>query len=484
MILNNFEVGSVVNLDGSICSGSEFRCESQRKAACLKFYGVQEQEYVLISHGDSSQFLTDLFAVWLVGGCAVCVNSGVTDNERKRLSDVIRPKVELVSSGNNRKSDGDFEILNLDEKLADGFNEICGLPGGGHLDDDALVLFTSGTTGVPKGVVHSFRSLYTRILSNLSNFEQKELSSVLCPLPTYFGHGLIGLCLTTLLSRGKLVLCGGSSIKTASRFGGLIDEHQITFLSSVPSLWRMVLRLSPPPRSESLRRIFVGSAPLSAELWAEIVEWSGGKEVVNVYGITETANWIGGASSKMYRPRDGLVGRVWSGRASVLTDSGELLSDGEGEILVQTPSLMRGYFRLPEESTRCLIGGYFKTGDLGCIDKHQNIFIHGRLKSQINRAGVKIIPEEIDILFEKHHWVSEACAFAISDNIAGELIGVAVVPSFPKDKKVSDERLIDELREWLKSKISADKVEMPPFFGHLAVRFSSFHVVQNTPFPA
>ena len=119
---------------------------------------------------------------------------------------------------------------------------------------------------------------------------------------------------------------------------------------------------------------------------------------------------------------------------------------------------MRCYFRLPEESTRCLIGGYFKTGDLGCIDKHQNIFIHGRLKSQINRAGVKIIPEEIDILFEKHHWVSEACAFAISDNIAGELIGVAVVPSFPKDKKVSDERLIDELREWLKSKISADKV--------------------------
>ena len=127
----------------------------------------------------------------------------------------------------------------------------------------------------------------------------------------------------------------------AQNLGPWIDEHAIAFMSSVPSLWHIALRMSPKPRTGSLKRVHIGSAPLSAALWSRIAEWTG-CEVVNCYGITETANWIGGASSREHVPADGLIGRPWGGTAAVRSADGSIRTHGTGEILVQTPSLMSG----------------------------------------------------------------------------------------------------------------------------------------------
>jgi acyl-coenzyme A synthetase/AMP-(fatty) acid ligase len=91
----------------------------------------------------------------------------------------------------------------------------------------------------------------------------------------------------------------------------LIDTHGITFMSSVPAMWRIVLRASPAPQKRSLRRVHVGSAPLSLELWESIARWCGTRRIVNTYGTTETANWIGGHSLEDGDVADGLVGRPW-----------------------------------------------------------------------------------------------------------------------------------------------------------------------------
>jgi oxalate---CoA ligase len=457
MIFNYFQLGTIIEQDGLAHSGLELCIEAERKAAYLAARGAQQREYLLISHGNSAEFFTDLFAVWLLGGCAVCVNPNLTEDERCRIINLVNPRFVLGGSDGEGVICG-VETLNLKSESVGRKYKKIKLPGGGTLDDEALVLFTSGTTGKPKGVVHTFRSLYSRILSNLDNIKRSELSTTLCPLGTHFGHGLIGICLTTLVSGGAVVLCDGTKLATTARLGEIIDHYNISFLSSVPSLWRVVLKLSKPPESNSLRRINIGSAPLTADLWERVVDWSGGREVANVYGITETANWIGGASSMQVAPSDGLVGQVWTGKAAVLTERGEFSPTGFGEIIVQTPSLMKGYFGLSDESVKCLSGGYFRTGDLGVVDADQSITIKGRVRSQINRAGVKVIPEEIDMLLEQNPMVSEACAFPIADEIAGELIGVAVTLVEKTGQRLDEAQFAEELKKWMISRISKDKL--------------------------
>ena len=190
------------------------------------------------------------------------------------------------------------------------------------LDDVALIMMTSGTTGRPKGVMLTHRAILARLSLNLAYIGEADLSVSLNVLPMHFGHGLIGNCLTPLFAGATLVAWpepGGAGIPALGR---TIDAHGITFVSSVPALWQAALRLSPPPRLRSMRRVHVGSAPLSAALWSRIISWCGTRRVVNMYGITECANWICGESAEHTDSddelTDGLVGRPWGGKVDVI----------------------------------------------------------------------------------------------------------------------------------------------------------------------
>ena len=206
--------------------------------------------------------------------------------------------------------------------------------------------------------------------------------------------------------------------------GSIIDEHSISFMSSVPSLWRLALTCSPKPAGRSLVRVHVGSAPLSAALWSEIAAWSGA-EVVNCYGITETANWIGGASSKD-EIADGLVGTMWGGSAGVMDESGTIRGEGTGEIVIKSSCLMSGYYNRPDLTAAAFHQGYFRTGDQGLIDEKSRIWVTGRIKDEINRGGFKVQPAEIDALLEGHPAVAEACVFGIPDPMGGEAVAAAI----------------------------------------------------------
>ena len=323
---------------------------------------------------------------------------------------------------------------------------------GSSLDDPALILFTSGTTGAPKGVTHSFRSLLARTALNRAHIGDANLARALCVLPTHFGHGLIGNCLTPLFAGTNLFLHSGMGVKAVPGLGALLAENDITFMSSVPTFWKIALKLAKPPPRQTLRQIHIGSAPLSAELWRSVQSWSGSDNVHNMYGITETANWLAGASARELDPEDGLIGKMWGGSAAVVDDGGEFRSAGEGELAVQTPALMTGYLKRADLTSEVLRDGWFHTGDTGRIDEDGVIRLIGRRKSEINRAGMKVHPEEIDMLLERHPQVLEACAFGVPDDISGELVGAAVTL---RDNAEPDKA---QLRAWCAERIKADCV--------------------------
>jgi acyl-CoA synthetase (AMP-forming)/AMP-acid ligase II len=422
-------LGAVTRLDtGESWSGERIALEANRRASLLANHGVRRHDVVVIAHGGSPAFFADLFALWSLGATAACVNPRSATEELTRIVEHIEARAVLVDEATGLAFDAAPVICTAGQDET-GEAERPALIGGNLLDDDALMLFTSGTTGTPKAVVHTFRSLLARTDLNLAYIGRDALSVTLCPLPTHFGHGLIGNCLSALFAGGQLLLMSGSDMTVIRRLGEIIDGHRVTFMSSVPALWKTALRLSASPRNGTLTRIHIGSAPLSADLWTQVVEWSGGANVVNMYGITETANWIAGAGSQEFEPRDGLIGRPWGGSLAVMDATGAIQSHGAGELLVQSPSLMQGYFRRDDLNETVLVSGWFRTGDIGEIDEDGVARLTGRQKYEINRAGLKVHPEDIDLLLERHDMVREACAFAVPDEVAGETVGVAIVPT-------------------------------------------------------
>ncbi|MCG8547491.1 MAG: acyl--CoA ligase [Alphaproteobacteria bacterium] len=457
---NLANVGGITDVLGGVRWTSADLLQAALRAADIVTGLVgEEQPNVVIAHGGTPAFFADLFGVWLAGGCAVCVAPDLTPGEVAHVSDFLSANAILVAE------DGP----NLD--LADRYPLVCtnGRPGGragmrpaarpSGLDDPALVLFTSGTTGTPKGVVHSFRSLLARTALNRAHIGTEALKRTLCVLPTHFGHGLIGNCLTPLLSGNELFLYPDTGVKSVSRISDVLVEHRISFMSSVPAYWRLALRVAPPPNADVLQRVHIGSAPLSASLWREVIDWTGTSDVVNMYGITETANWVAGASARVYEPADGMVGHAWGGAMAVRGEDGVARPAGEGEILLQTPSMMTGYYGRRDLTRQVLRDGWYRTGDVGTLSEDGVLRLTGRNKTEINKAGMKVHPEEIDALLEGHPAVVEACAFGVPDEISGEIIGVAIVGGIdggtlrPRD-----------LRDWCRARIKPQSIPDKWFF--------------------
>jgi acyl-CoA synthetase (AMP-forming)/AMP-acid ligase II len=135
---------------------------------------------------------------------------------------------------------------------------------------------------------------------------------------------------------------------------------------------------------------------------------------------------VAGASSLIDGIADGLVGKPWGGKAAIKDGTGAIRETGEGELLIRSPSVMSGYLRRPDLTASVLIDGWYHTGDTGHIDEHGLIRLTGRIKDEINRAGFKIQPTEIETLLETHSAISDACVFGIGDSVSGEIVAAAV----------------------------------------------------------
>ena len=439
-------IGTLNDLQAGIhWSAREIGAEAQRRAAILGRAGVERGSIVIIAHGGSGTFFIDLLAVWLRGAIAACVHPALTASEFDNVTAFCQPKAVLV--GTARPVPGNAKVAALDLATAAGSNRHVAM----ELAAEAIavLLFTSGTTGRPKAVALSHAALAARIAANRAEIGDQTLQKTLLTLPTHFGHGLIGNSLTPLLSGGHLVI-PQIGLGLAQQLATVIDDHEISFMTSVPSVWHFIVDRAPRAHKNTLRRVHVGSAPLSQPLWQKIAGWTG-CPVWNCYGTTETSNWISGASSA-----DGFhagsVGRAWGVEVALRQEDGSVVRSGAGEILVQGASVMQGYWQRPDLTDQVFLDGWYRTGDIGEIDGGGNIRLVGREKDEINRLGTKVQPADIDLLLCSHPAVAEACCFGIHNEIASETVAVAVV--FHKGISVT----VDELKAWTQTRIRGEAV--------------------------
>jgi acyl-CoA synthetase (AMP-forming)/AMP-acid ligase II len=280
-------------------------------------------------------------------------------------------------------------------------------------------------------------------------------------LPTHFGHGLICNSLFPWLSGNDLYVTPPFRPDLVMRIGATIDEHRITFMSSVPPIWKLALKMAKPPQAGTLQRVHCGSAPLSASVWEDIRKWTGTRQVCNTYGITETGSWVAGLRDASVAAEDGLIGEGWGAVVQILKtddttcplDPDQRCVPGEsGYVWLNTPALMKGYFNRDDLTAKAVVDGWFMTGDIGALDDRGRLYLRGRERDEINKGGMKIYPSDIDAVVDRFEQARDVCAFALDDPIYGQAVGMAVVLA---DQK---EETIRALHAWMKSHLAEHKL--------------------------
>src|ERR1700733_12858968 len=192
-----------------------------RRAAELARMGIGRGSVVAIAHSGTARFFADLFATWSVGAAAACLDSTLTSGELQNVVNFANAALVLVD-GKSSVENVSVPVVELDGATPSGSTVTPPL----NHDDRALLLFTSGTTGTPKGVVLTFNALLERIKANITAIGTEALGRALVSLPTYFGHGLIGNSLTPLAAGGTIVL-HPLGLPLINNLGSIIDEHRI-----------------------------------------------------------------------------------------------------------------------------------------------------------------------------------------------------------------------------------------------------------------
>lgn len=306
-------------------------------------------------------------------------------------------------------------------------------------EDPAIVLYTSGTTGKPKGVQlaqRSFLAIQRELGDDLAdwwNLGPDETALHTLPL---FHIGGLWWAVNALAAGAKLVMTQHFDPDTALE---LIQAHQVTIACLVPAMLDMTLerQLASPRKVSSLRTIVYGGAPIAPALLTRANELLA-TEFVQFYGLTETGN-----TAVCLRPRDhdGSATRVTAAglpypgvRVKVVDGEGQPLGPGEvGEIVVHSPANMLGYWQRTRETEETLVDGWLRTGDAGYLDTEGYLHICDRIKDMIISAGENIYPAEIEAALLEHPSIREVAVIGVPDERWGETVKAVVAAEQPLD---------------------------------------------------
>ena len=278
--------------------------------------------------------------------------------------------------------------------------------------DDALIVYTSGTTGRPKGAVHTHASLLAGVGALVRAWGWQPADRLLLALPLFHVHGLAAGLFGTLAA--------GASAAVFDRFDeeAIVTAAGATMFFGVPTMYHRLAASGRAGRLAGLRVCVCGSAPLSADLWHDLSLQ--GIEVLERYGMTETLLTLSNPLRGERRP--GAVGRPLPGVEAALE---EVDGDGVGELLVRGGSLCRGYWGRSEDFADA--EGWFATGDLASLSDDGYVAIRGRGTDMIISGGHNVYPAEVEAVLARHPGVDEVAVVGLPSAEWGETVVAFVV---------------------------------------------------------
>jgi acyl-CoA synthetase (AMP-forming)/AMP-acid ligase II/thioesterase domain-containing protein/aryl carrier-like protein len=327
--------------------------------------------------------------------------------------------------------------------------------GAAEPDDIALILHTSGTTSRPKMVPLSQRNLCASARNIVAALALGPDDFCLNVMPLFHIHGLMAATLASVTA-GAGVFCspGISAGFGADAFFETLRSRRATWYTAVPTIHQAVLahaQAHAEVTSElSLRFVRSSSASLPPTVMRQL-EATFRVPVLEAYGMTEASHQMASNPLPPGARKPSSVGVAAGPRIAIMDATGTLLPAGaRGEVVIRGTNVTQGYLANAEANAKAFTDGWFRTGDEGYLDEQTYLFLTGRLKEQINRAGEKISPLEIDELLLQHPAVAQAVTFALPHETLGEVVAAAVVARAPVKE--------EELRAFLTERLADYKV--------------------------
>lgn len=402
----------------------------------------KEGRSVILAAGKQIEFLYIYFGAHLAGLVVAPIDAETNPTRFGYITDAINPFCVIGFD----KMETTIQKISLKEfkQLADEKNDTdIVFPKGDTIAD---ILFTTGTTGAPKGVPLTYnneaaaaRNINTYIGNSSENVELLAL-----PVSHSFGLGRVRCCLVN----GQTIILLGSFVNTKKLFR-TIEEENITGFSMVPASWKFLQKMSGEKIAEyahQLKYIEMGSAYLSPEDKKCLAELFPTTRVTMHYGLTEASR---SAFMEFHEDAENITS---VGKASPYTeirtfdDNGMMLSYGEeGEICVKGEHVIDGYLNLPSTDV-FYSDGYFRTGDMGTISADGYIRLKSRIKELINVGGKKVAPTEVEEQLLKIDGITDCACVAVKDpeGVLGEIVKAYLVKS--EDKEVSFEQIAEQLQ--------------------------------------
>jgi len=431
-----------------------FRALAVAAAAVASELGpLSPESPVAVTAPNGGAFLAGMAGVWLSGGAPALVSPALPDHEREEVLEVLAPVAVVASSELGLRA----EVSLDDDKL---LRADCPVPDAPlvPLKAPAMILFTSGTTGDPKGVVYTMRMAWGLI----DRIAAKEIDPDALPDPVEAPpRGIVATPMAHLagIFGTMFALWRGRSMISMRRFdprryGELVRTHAVQNLALTPTMMRMLLDADPGPLAPPAKIVTTGAAPVSPSLREEF-ETRFGIPVQISYGQTESGVISFEPVSDLLdgRRRPGTVGRIVPGvTVQIRGADGETLPVGtDGQIWVRggdmSPRLIGSDDRTLDDS------GWLSTGDVGSIDVDGYLSISGRAREVIIRGGFNIVPAEVERELIAHPSVAEVAVVGVADERLGE-VPYAWVRLSPGAPPVKD----GELSSWLHARVAAYKV--------------------------
>lgn len=473
----------------------EFRTQCEALAGFLqKECGVRRGDRVALFMHNSPQFVIAYYGILRADAAVVPINCMNTTGELEHVlrdagattiitAQELQPRVEPLPGETVRRSivacyrdysgAGDAAAAHLPEALAaprmhftdprvTPWHEALGqahvpAPHAAGPDDLALICYTSGTTGRPKGCMHRHRGVMHSSVAVAHWHEVRQHSCTLAVLPLFHVTGMQNSMNAHVYSGSSLVLLPRWNREAAFT---AIARHRVTNMTTVPAMIVDLITHFDPARHDlsSLRVIGGGGAAMPEAVAARLKEVAG-LTYIEGYGMTETM-----APTHINpgdRPKSHCLGiPIFDTYARIIDPQtlAELPQGAVGEIIVSGPQVLEGYWNKPEENAACFLERdgrrFLRTGDLARVDEDGYFHFVDRLKRMINAAGFKVWPAEIEALLYGHPGVQEACVIGKHDPRNGEMVKALVVPRDAARATLAAEEII----AWSAARMAAYKV--------------------------
>jgi long-chain acyl-CoA synthetase len=444
----------IESMTGRSWTFAEFHQWAERGAALLKNHGIGKGDRVSLLLANSAEFAAMYFSCLFIGAVAVPVNQALHINDvryilehsgarlllfsrctrslvlqaTEKLPQLKQVRVALGQETSFHPHDGE-EVWTFDHASAD--RSI--MPLGDVCDDDTLIiLFTSGTSGRPKGVVHSIHSEFGNAIAFNKAMGFGPDHRFLHLWPMAYSSGYLNTLMSPFMAGSSVVLSCAFTAQTILNFWKPVKDHAANTLWLSPTMMASLLRMDRDQDGqrycrENVRAVCVGTAPLALKLKKDF-EARYGIECMESYGLSELL--ILCANSPSQPRKENSVGRLLDGVELAAADEQGVLQStagSEGELMARTRCRMLGYLDAESLKVQALDeAAWFPTGDIGLIDADGDVFITGRKKDLIIRGGQNLSPRAIREVLLNHPSVEDAVVVGIPHDFYGEEVAAAL----------------------------------------------------------